>query len=189
MENKQTRKTVNVAVHEERDSGPEDKKPELHTYAQEILTDVEYRQQFKVTTRERGCLSQTYFPSLLQVTETAGEGEELVDLTPNSLSQDPFIDKFLNFGVHMKHEMTMMPMMHSRSMVSRSRTRQSVRGGIGGQKQSIDELIAGVSLEFDLDYISSTKSLPATTDYARANHVRSACDGSRRGAGASGSAV
>lgn len=53
MENKQTRKTVNVAVHEERDSGPEDKKPELHTYAQEILTDVEYRQQFKVTTRER----------------------------------------------------------------------------------------------------------------------------------------
>lgn len=78
------------------------------------------------------------------MTEPGGDGEEL-NLTPNALPQEPFIDKFQNFGVHMRHEMTMMPMMHSKSLASRSRTRQSVRGGIGGQKQSIDELMAGVS--------------------------------------------
>lgn len=74
----------------------------------------------------------------------AGDGEEL-DLTPNAIPQEPFIDKFQNFGVHMRHEMNMMPLMHTRSLASRARTRQSVRGGIGGQKQSIDELMAGVS--------------------------------------------
>lgn len=53
METKHPRKTVNVTVEEDHDSGIlDEKKPELHSYAQEMLTDVEYRQQFKVTTRE-----------------------------------------------------------------------------------------------------------------------------------------
>lgn len=50
---KTVRKTVNLmqdpveeeAVAEKRTS---EKKTELHSYAQEIMTDIEYRQQFKV---------------------------------------------------------------------------------------------------------------------------------------------
>lgn len=71
------------------------------------------------------------------------DGEE-IDLTPNAIEDTPYIDRFITFSTHMKHEMMMMQLTHTRLNSSRLRTRTSMRGGIGGQKQSIDELIAGV---------------------------------------------
>ncbi|KAM8709444.1 hypothetical protein ACLKA7_016277 [Drosophila subpalustris] len=103
-----------------------EKKREVHSYAQEIMADLEYRQQFKVTENV--------------------DGEEK-DLTPNYIPDYPYIDQFLTFNVHLKHEITNMHLLHSRSSASRSRTRQSMRGGVGGNKQSIDELINGIIYE------------------------------------------
>lgn len=51
---KHARKTVNVMLEDDHDSGVDEKKVELHSYAQEMLTNVEYRQQFKVSEREHG---------------------------------------------------------------------------------------------------------------------------------------
>ncbi|XP_034484168.1 WD repeat-containing protein 78 [Drosophila innubila] len=109
-----------------KDKRNKEKKPELHSYAQEIMADLEYRQQFKVTENI--------------------DGEE-IDLTPNYIPDFPYADQFLTFNVHLKHEMTNMHLMHSRSSATRSRTRQSMRGGVGGNKQSIDELISGIMYE------------------------------------------
>lgn len=51
---KHPRKTVNVILEDDRDSGIlDEKKVELHSYAQEMLTNVEYRQQFKVRETKR----------------------------------------------------------------------------------------------------------------------------------------
>ncbi|KAH8301952.1 hypothetical protein KR044_001250, partial [Drosophila immigrans] len=71
------------------------------------------------------------------------DGEE-VDMTPNYIPDHPHSDQFLTFNVHLKHEINSMQLMHSRSSTSRSRTRQSMRGGVGGNKQSIDELMNGI---------------------------------------------
>lgn len=79
---KSTRKTVNLmhdTVDEEQtvaEKRTSEKKIELHSYAQEILTDIEYRQQFKV----RGVTSSNTLPNPARHTLThirpnpAGEG-------------------------------------------------------------------------------------------------------------------
>ncbi|XP_030561206.1 uncharacterized protein LOC115762969, partial [Drosophila novamexicana] len=92
----------------------------------EINTDIEYRSQFRVL-------------------DTV-DGEE-VDLTPNYIPESPYTDQFLKFNMHLKHEMVSMPQVHSRGSTARSRTRSSMRGGVGGNKQSIDELINGIMYE------------------------------------------
>ncbi|XP_062133031.1 dynein axonemal intermediate chain 4 [Drosophila sulfurigaster albostrigata] len=126
---KSGKKSVNVTSVElegetEKEKKPKEKKPAEHSYAHEIMADLEYRQQFKVTEMV--------------------DGEE-VDMTPNYISDQPYADQFLTFNVHLKHEVNTMQLLHSRS--SRSRTRQSMRGGVGGNKQSMDELINGIIFE------------------------------------------
>ncbi|ALC44072.1 Dic61B [Drosophila busckii] len=105
---------------------PVKKKPESNTYMNEIQAEIESRQQLKVL-------------------ETV-EGEE-VDMTPNYIMDSSYIDQFLHFNIFLQHELVNLPLMHTRFSHSRSRTRSSMRGGIGGNKQSIDELINGIMYE------------------------------------------
>ncbi|XP_030561001.1 WD repeat-containing protein 78 [Drosophila novamexicana] len=126
-ERKSLKKSVIVALDIfEEPSGAKKKQREQHTYAMEINTDIEYRSQFRVL-------------------DTV-DGEE-VDLTPNYIPESPYTDQFLKFNMHLKHEMVSMPQVHSRGSTARSRTRSSMRGGVGGNKQSIDELINGIMYE------------------------------------------
>ncbi|KAH8415714.1 hypothetical protein KR222_010696, partial [Zaprionus bogoriensis] len=97
------------------------------------------------------------------------DGEEQ-DLTPNYMSESMYSEQFLNFNVHLRHEITMLPLLHSRSSASRSRTRQSMRGGIGSQKQSMDELISGIMYEtiiFDPAGVERVEEEPQPVPYLK----------------------
>ncbi|XP_022231869.2 dynein intermediate chain 4, axonemal [Drosophila obscura] len=102
-----------------------------HYYNQEIATDLQYRSQIKV------------------VEEV--DGEE-VDMTPKHIQPHTYADQFMRFNLTFLHQMANLVTMHSRG-ASRSRTRSSMRTGLGGNKQSIDELMNGITYEtitFDL---------------------------------------
>lgn len=71
------------------------------------------------------------------------DGEQ-VDMTPKPIPNDNFVEQFMKFNLNVMHQMTNFTTMMSRSTI-RSRTRSSVRAGIGGNKQSIDDLMNGVS--------------------------------------------
>lgn len=79
------------------------------------------------------------------------DGEE-VDYTPNTLSESQYTDKFMKFNLHLMHNIATMQMYHTRGSMLRSKTRSSMRGGVGGNKQSMDELINGVRSIQELTY-------------------------------------
>ncbi|XP_017864493.1 PREDICTED: dynein intermediate chain 1, axonemal [Drosophila arizonae] len=102
------------------------KKREMHYYAAEVNADIEYRSQFKVKENV--------------------DGEE-VDYTPNTLTESQYTDKFMKFNLHLMHNIATMQMYHTRGSMLRSKTRSSMRGGVGGNKQSMEELINGILYE------------------------------------------
>lgn len=51
----------------------------------------------------------------------------------------------MKFNLHLMHNIATMQMYHTRGSMLRSKTRSSMRGGVGGNKQSMEELINGVS--------------------------------------------
>jgi len=65
-------------------------------------------------------------------------------MTPKPIPNDTYVEQFMKYNLNVMHQMTNFTTMLTKSM-TRSRTRSSVRAGIGGNKQSIDDLMNGVS--------------------------------------------
>ncbi|XP_033160418.1 WD repeat-containing protein 78 [Drosophila mauritiana] len=101
------------------------KKDTTHYYSVETLADLQYRSQIKV-------LEKVY-------------GEE-VDMTPKPIQDDTYVEQFMKYNLNVMHQMTNFTTMVTKS-TTRSRTRSSVRAGIGGNKQSIDDLMNGILYE------------------------------------------
>ncbi|XP_020801574.1 WD repeat-containing protein 78 [Drosophila serrata] len=117
------------------------KKDAVHYYNVETLNDVEYRAQIKV------------------IEEVDGEQ---VDMTPKPIINDAIVEQFMKFNLNVLHQMTNFNTMLSRSTM-RSRTRSSTKTGIGGNKQSIDDIMNGIMYEtINFDPYHSVE-LPCTT--------------------------
>ncbi|KAH8316954.1 hypothetical protein KR074_009228, partial [Drosophila pseudoananassae] len=120
-----TKKSVQVTQMYD-DSKPKKKSEAVHYYYQETLKDLQYRSQIKV------------------IEQVAGEE---VDMTPKSIPNDAYAEQFIKFNLNFLHQMANFTTMSSRT-ASRSRTRSSMRAGLGGgNKQSIDDLIGGIMYE------------------------------------------
>ncbi|XP_030375496.1 WD repeat-containing protein 78 [Scaptodrosophila lebanonensis] len=128
IETKGVKKSVQV-IQEATDEPAKKKKEEyvrredLHSYAQEIQADLQNRQQFKVTENVNG---------------------EEVDMTPKYIPDDLYSQQFLVFNDRLKDEVENMAFVHVNLSQSQSRTRGSMRAGVGGNKQSIDDLMNGI---------------------------------------------
>ncbi|KAH8297620.1 hypothetical protein KR054_004502 [Drosophila jambulina] len=101
------------------------KEATVHYYNVETLGDVEYRAQIKVMEEVDG---------------------EQVDMTPKPITNDAMVEQFIKFNLNVLHQMTNFNTMMSRSTM-RSRTRSSTRTGLGGNKQSIDDIMNGIMFE------------------------------------------
>ncbi|XP_037722912.1 dynein intermediate chain 4, axonemal isoform X1 [Drosophila subpulchrella] len=101
------------------------KKETVHYYHAETQADLQYRAQIKIVEDV--------------------DGEE-VDMTPKPIPNDTYVEQFMKYNLNVMHQMTNFTTMLSKSM-TRSRTRSSVRAGIGGNKQSIDDLMNGIIYE------------------------------------------
>ncbi|KAH8262518.1 hypothetical protein KR026_010085, partial [Drosophila bipectinata] len=120
-----TKKSVQVTQMYD-DSKPKKKSEAVHYYYQETLKDLQYRSQIKV------------------IEQVAGEE---VDMTPKSIPNDAYAEQFIKFNLNFLHQMANFTTMSSKT-ASRSRTRSSMRAGLGGgNKQSIDDLIGGIMYE------------------------------------------
>ncbi|EDV92490.1 GH23218 [Drosophila grimshawi] len=122
------KKSVAVALDllEESTAVKEKPRTSTHYYGQEIDTEIQHRMQFRVL-------------------ETIDEQE--VDLTPNCIPDLPQKEKFFRLNLQLANEISNLPDFHTRNSSIRSKTRSSMRGGIGGNKQSIDEIINGITYE------------------------------------------
>ncbi|XP_017066411.1 dynein intermediate chain 4, axonemal [Drosophila eugracilis] len=117
------------------------KKDTLHYYNVETLADLQYRSQIKVVEKV--------------------DGEE-VDMTPKPIPNDTYVEQFMKYNLNVLNQMTNFTTMAGRN-VTRSRTRSSVRAGIGGNKQSIDDLMNGVMYEtINWDPYSTSEPVEAT---------------------------
>ncbi|XP_017028698.1 dynein axonemal intermediate chain 4 [Drosophila kikkawai] len=117
------------------------KKDAVHYYHVETLNDVEYRAQIKVMEEVNG---------------------EKVDMTPKPITNDAIVEQFMKFNLNVLHQITNFTTMLSRSTI-RSRTRSSMRAGIGGNKQSIDDIMNGIIFEtinFDPYHVLENASNP-----------------------------
>ncbi|XP_017010524.2 dynein axonemal intermediate chain 4 [Drosophila takahashii] len=101
------------------------KKETMHYYNVETQADLQYRSQIKILENV--------------------DGVE-VDMTPKPIPNDTYVEQFMKYNLNVMNQMTNFTQMATKSM-SRSRTRSSVRAGIGGNKQSIDDLMSGIMYE------------------------------------------
>ncbi|KAH8349882.1 hypothetical protein KR084_008621 [Drosophila pseudotakahashii] len=114
------------------------KKDTMHYYNVETLADLQYRSQIKIL--------ENY------------DGAE-VDMTPKPIPNDTYVEQFMKYNLNVMNQMTNFTTMATKSM-TRSRTRSSVRAGIGGNKQSIDDLMSGIMYEtINWDPYSTVESL------------------------------
>ncbi|KAH8234939.1 hypothetical protein KR032_005871, partial [Drosophila birchii] len=136
------KKSVQVTNQSFADDGRASKKKEaVHYYNVETLTDVEYRAQIKVM-------------------ETV-DGEQ-VDMTPKPIKNEAMVEQFMKFNLNVLHQMMTFNTGLSRNTM-RSRTRSSTKTGIGGNKQSIDDIINGIMLDtinFDPYHVLEVTSTP-----------------------------
>ncbi|EDW76953.1 uncharacterized protein Dwil_GK12695 [Drosophila willistoni] len=102
-----------------------DKKP-LHYYAQEVNNSIFARGHIKVIDEYDGLSN---------------------DVTPKSIPNEMYSEQFMKYNLQFKVAVEDMQLYHSRSGNARSRTRSSMRGGLGGNKQSIDDVMNGITFE------------------------------------------
>ncbi|XP_017137527.1 WD repeat-containing protein 78 [Drosophila miranda] len=122
------KKSVHVAPSTSADTlkAHKKKKPDhVHYYNQEIASHLQYRSQIRVVEEVNG---------------------EEVDMTPKLIPTSLYADQFLRFNLTFLHQMANLLTLHSRG-ASRSRTRSSMRTGNWGNKQSIDDLMNGITYE------------------------------------------
>ncbi|XP_052847336.1 dynein axonemal intermediate chain 4 [Drosophila gunungcola] len=101
------------------------KKDTMHYYNVETLADLQFRSQIKVLEKV---------------------DDEEVDMTPKPIPNETYVEQFMKYNLNVLHQMTNFTTMLTKS-TTRSRTRSSVRAGIGGNKQSIDDLMSGIMYE------------------------------------------
>ncbi|XP_016981816.1 dynein axonemal intermediate chain 4 [Drosophila rhopaloa] len=97
----------------------------MHYYNVETLADLQYRSQIKVLEKI---------------------DDEEVDMTPKPIPNDTYVEQFMKYNLNVLHQMTNFTTMLGKNQ-ARSRTRSSMRAGIGGNKQSIDDLMSGIMYE------------------------------------------
>ncbi|KAH8378863.1 hypothetical protein KR009_001832, partial [Drosophila setifemur] len=140
------KKSVQVTQKFEDDPRPAKKsEPVIHSYNVETLAHLQYRAGVKVSLRDLGNHRIQFQFHSFQITEII-DGEE-VDFTPKPLPNESYVVQFMKFNLTFLHQMTNFSVVLGKSQGGRSRTRSSMRAGIGGNKKSIDDLIQGIIYE------------------------------------------
>ncbi|XP_017057803.1 dynein axonemal intermediate chain 4 [Drosophila ficusphila] len=107
------------------EEGKPKKKDGMHHYMAETQADLQYRSQIKVAEKV---------------------DDEEVDMTPKPILNEAYVELFMKYNLNVLHQVTNFTTMMSQSQ-PRSRTRSSMRAGIGGNKLSIDDLMNGIIYE------------------------------------------